>query len=78
MLWKMVTQLLQENSADLDNPLSESMVRSLKRNYTVALQAKKHSITKITDVLMLSSLLCKAWASTTASWWHGFTSSSIH
>ena len=46
-------------SKDLDSPLSESRIHSLKKSYTVALEAKKHSITEITDVLMFSSLPCK-------------------
>ena len=43
-------------SKEFDSPLSENTICSLKKNYTVALESKKHSITEITDDTVLSSL----------------------
>ena len=40
-------------SKDFDSPLSESMVGSLRKTYTAALEAKKHCITEITADLAL-------------------------
>ena len=47
---------LRKFSKEFDSPLSENTIYFLKKNYTVALESKKHSITEITDDTVLPSL----------------------
>ena len=67
-LWAKIGKYALENSntaasrkfsKELDSPLSESTVCSLKKSYTAALESKKHSITESTDDTVLSSLPSK-------------------
>ena len=49
------TAALRKFSKEFNSPLSESIIRFLKKSYTAALESKKYSITEITDDTVLSS-----------------------